>query len=79
MGRLAMCSDNRQKARESAHMLSVPFILGSAQTPCWLIPGWPLQVKLAFEAQEEASLALACDPNNDLAHHLQGRWHYEMV
>eukprot|EP00192_Tetraselmis_astigmatica_P011929 CAMPEP_0117684802 /NCGR_PEP_ID=MMETSP0804-20121206/21336_1 /TAXON_ID=1074897 /ORGANISM="Tetraselmis astigmatica, Strain CCMP880" /LENGTH=401 /DNA_ID=CAMNT_0005495903 /DNA_START=610 /DNA_END=1815 /DNA_ORIENTATION=+ len=49
MGRLAMCSDNRQK------------------------------VKLAFEAQEEASLALACDPNNDLAHHLQGRWHYEMA
>ena len=38
-----------------------------------------LQVKLAFEAQEEAKLALSCDPNNDIAHHLQGRWHYEMV
>lgn len=36
------------------------------------------KVKLAAEAQQDALAALAADPDNDLAHHLLGRWHFEM-
>jgi hypothetical protein len=36
-------------------------------------------VRLAKEAQEAARTALALDPGNDLAHHLMGRWHFEMA
>ena len=37
-----------------------------------------LKVKLAKEAQEAANAAIALGPDNDVAHHLMGRWHYEM-
>lgn len=37
------------------------------------------KVRLAKEAREAACLALELDPSNDLAHHLMGRWHYEMA
>lgn len=37
------------------------------------------KVRLAKEAQEAARAALALEPGNDLAHHLMGRWHYEMA
>lgn len=37
------------------------------------------KVRLAKEAQSDAYTALATDPNSDLAHHLMGRWHYEMA
>ena len=43
-----------------------------------LLPGG-LQVKLAHDAREEAVIALALDPSNDISHHIMGRWHYEMV
>jgi hypothetical protein len=36
-------------------------------------------VRLAKEAQEAARTAVQLDPSNDLAHHLMGRWHYEMA
>ncbi len=36
-------------------------------------------MRLAKEAREEAVLALELEPSNDLAHHLMGRWHYEMA
>ena len=31
------------------------------------------KVRLAKEAQQCAYAAIACDPNNDVAHHLMGR------
>lgn len=37
------------------------------------------KVKLAHDAREEAVTALALEPSNDLAHHLMGRWHFEMA
>ena len=37
------------------------------------------KVRLAAEARAAAVTALALDPGNDLAHHLMGRWHYEMA
>jgi len=37
------------------------------------------KVRLAKEAQEAAVQALKLGPENDLAHHLMGRWHYEMA
>lgn len=37
------------------------------------------KVRLAHDAREEAVMALALEPSNDLAHHLMGRWHYEMA
>ena len=37
------------------------------------------KVRLAHDAREEAVTALALEPSNDLAHHLMGRWHYEMA
>lgn len=37
------------------------------------------KVQLAKEAQEDARLALQANPQDDLAHHLMGRWHYEMA
>lgn len=37
------------------------------------------KVKLAAAAQQDALAALAADPNNDLAYHLLGRWHFEMA
>ena len=37
------------------------------------------QVRLAKEAQEAARTALQLEPQNDLAHHLMGRWHFEMA
>lgn len=36
------------------------------------------KVTLAKEAQEAAQLAIELGPDNDVAHHLMGRWHYEM-
>ena len=36
------------------------------------------KVKLAKEAQEAATTAIRLGPDNDVAHHLMGRWHYEM-
>lgn len=37
------------------------------------------KVRLAHDARQEAVIALALEPSNDLAHHLMGRWHYEMA
>lgn len=37
------------------------------------------QVTLAAAAAEDAKTALALEPKNDYAHHLMGRWHYEMA
>eukprot|EP00877_Chromochloris_zofingiensis_P003805 jgi/Chrzof1/13425/Cz07g32160.t1 len=37
------------------------------------------KVRLAKEAQEAARTALQLEPGNDLAHHLMGRWHFEMA
>ena len=37
------------------------------------------QVRLAKEAQEAARVAIRVDPSYDVAHHLMGRWHYEMA
>ncbi|KAF6257131.1 hypothetical protein COO60DRAFT_33728 [Scenedesmus sp. NREL 46B-D3] len=37
------------------------------------------KVRLAKEAQEAARTALSLEPENDLAHHLMGRWHFEMA
>jgi len=37
------------------------------------------KVRLAKEAQDAAAKALSMDPSLDLAHHLMGRWHYEMA
>ncbi|KAI8476188.1 MAG: hypothetical protein J3K34DRAFT_455925 [Monoraphidium minutum] len=37
------------------------------------------KVRLAKEAREAAAMALALEPQNDLAHHLMGRWHFEMA
>lgn len=37
------------------------------------------KVRLAKEAQDAAHTALRLAPTNDLAHHLMGRWHYEMA
>ncbi|KAK9814776.1 hypothetical protein WJX72_011282 [[Myrmecia] bisecta] len=37
------------------------------------------KVKLASEARQEAVTALEKDPTSDLAHHLMGRWHWEMA
>jgi hypothetical protein len=39
----------------------------------------PPQLKLAKEAQEAARTAVEMDAHNDLAHHLMGRWHFEMA
>lgn len=36
------------------------------------------KVRLAKEAREAAFLALERGPDNDIAHHLMGRWHHEM-
>lgn len=37
------------------------------------------KVRLAHDARQEAVIALAVEPSNDLAHHLMGRWHSEMA
>jgi len=37
------------------------------------------KVRLAHDARLEARRALDCEPSNDIAHHLMGRWHYEMA
>jgi tetratricopeptide (TPR) repeat protein len=37
------------------------------------------KVRLAKEAQQCAYAAIAADPGSDVAHHLMGRWHYEMA
>ena len=37
------------------------------------------KVSLAHDARQEAVIALAAEPSNDLAHHLMGRWHSEMA
>ena len=34
---------------------------------------------LAKDSREDANTALACDERSDLAHHLLGRWHFEMA
>ncbi len=37
------------------------------------------KVALARDAREDACTALACDQCSDLAHHLLGRFHFEMA
>ncbi|MEW5318767.1 MAG: hypothetical protein WDW38_009960 [Sanguina aurantia] len=37
------------------------------------------KVKLACDAQSDVKVAIELDPSNDTAHHLMGRWNYEMV
>jgi tetratricopeptide (TPR) repeat protein len=37
------------------------------------------KLKLAHEIRENAEKALALDPQNDLAWHVLGRWHYQLV
>ncbi|EFJ42267.1 hypothetical protein VOLCADRAFT_97641 [Volvox carteri f. nagariensis] len=37
------------------------------------------KVQLAREAQDDVRKALELEPNNDVAHHLLGRWNYEMA
>ncbi|BDA42221.1 probable regulator of microtubule dynamics protein 3 [Coccomyxa sp. Obi] len=37
------------------------------------------KVRYAKEAREHAVIALEKEPGNDLAHHLMGRWHWEMA
>ena len=37
------------------------------------------KVALAKDSREDACTALACDQCSDLAHHLLGRFHYEMA
>lgn len=32
-----------------------------------------------MQAQDDVAAALAADPLDDVAHHLHGRWHYEMA
>jgi tetratricopeptide (TPR) repeat protein len=44
-----------------------------------LLKGNREKARLAAEAQAAARAALAADPESDLAHHLIGRWHYEMA
>jgi len=42
-------------------------------------PSNKMKVKLAKDAQAAADLALKCNPCDDVAHHVNGRWHYEMA
>ena len=44
-----------------------------------VVSAFPTQLKLAKEAQEAARTAVEMDAHNDLAHHLMGRWHFEMA
>ncbi|GIL73960.1 hypothetical protein Vretimale_5093 [Volvox reticuliferus] len=37
------------------------------------------KVQLARQAQDDVRTALELEPNNDVAHHLLGRWNYEMA
>ena len=37
------------------------------------------KAQLASEARQDAAVALECDEQSDLAHHLVGRWHTEMA
>jgi len=37
------------------------------------------KVQLARDAADDAAEALRLDPHSDLAHHLMGRWHFEMA
>jgi tetratricopeptide (TPR) repeat protein len=37
------------------------------------------KVRLAKDARDAAERALQLDPQDDLAHHLSGRWHFEMA
>jgi tetratricopeptide (TPR) repeat protein len=37
------------------------------------------KIQLANDAAADAATALRLDPHNDYAHHLMGRWHYEMA
>jgi tetratricopeptide (TPR) repeat protein len=37
------------------------------------------KVRLAKDARDAAERALELDPQDDLAHHLSGRWHFEMA
>ena len=57
-------------------------VAGAAAPPVLPPPPPPTpipQVRLAKEAQEAAAAALAADPGDDVAHHLAGRWNYEMA
>jgi hypothetical protein len=42
-------------------------------------PSWKAKLTLAKEAQEAAYRAIELDANDDLAHHLIGRWHFGMA
>lgn len=85
-GRLTFFVDNRRKVRfealdswRTAHPGCV--VLSWRSKQCNAIrPGMVcMQVELAAGAAEDTHAALAADPENDLAHHLLGRWHTEMA
>ena len=81
--------DNRTSDRQMLTLLQAIELDGKAALPhiaaCTsmgrlaLLSDNKTKVKLAHDAREEAVMALALEPSNDLAHHLMGRWHYEMA
>jgi tetratricopeptide (TPR) repeat protein len=65
----------------AAHPTAAPGYLGSciSRGRLALFVENRSKVKLAKEAQDAAKRALALAPDDDIAHHLMGRWHYEMA
>lgn len=44
-----------------------------------MVSGTRRQVELSRTVREYVDLAIALDPDNDLAYHVRGRWHYEVA
>jgi hypothetical protein len=59
--------------------MRIPFKTRESPRKTHVKPYMLLQVKLAKEAREQAVIALRKEPQSDLAHHLMGRWHWEMA
>jgi hypothetical protein len=84
-GRLTFFVDNRRKVVPRGHIAdpgswqghAVATLTADSATGCQQHYG--SQVELAAGAAEDTQAALAADPENDLAHHLLGRWHTEMA
>ena len=79
-GYTLICCDPVVQAIELDGSIALPHIAAcTSMGRLALLSDNKTKVRLAHDAREEAVIALALEPGNDLAHHLMGRWHYEMA
>lgn len=81
--RKALCQKALSEAEKAVDLLpnssNAHLVKAIAAGRLAIISGTRRQVELSRTVREYADQAIALDPENDLAYHVRGRWHYEVA